>query len=257
MADSLKAVFTPEAIVRLEAHAGPDHPLQERQSAQSMLKMLVVRGGERRTRESHLLRATRAAWESYLDAALAGGLLEGRGGKDRLERFRQGHPDQIWAALAECMAYWYFAGHLGFRVAPIEPGQAKTPDFALTLPDGSEVAIEVKAPISLSGDDGFNIVGYAQIAAKRMQGAIPQFSRDAANLLVLVPRFTWPLWTARSELVSAFYAQEVLRSNYDPELGEMIGPMRLEVATNGLFLRRREQGSPPAYRRNRRQSLRS
>src|SRR5262249_18476950 len=59
-------------------------------------------------------RARRAAWEAYLDAAIACDVIN----HGRLARLRSVPDDDFRAAMAECLAVWFFAGRLGWTVLP-------------------------------------------------------------------------------------------------------------------------------------------
>ena len=57
-------------------------------------------------------RAERAAWDTYLAAGFACGLLDGEHGSDVLARLTGIDDDNFRLAMAECMVAWFFAARL-------------------------------------------------------------------------------------------------------------------------------------------------
>lgn len=236
--DSIKTVFTPAARTRLELRTTPGRAWQDRELARQILWTLSGRCTVRDMDRFEFRRAVHAAWETYLDAGFAGGLFEGVAGQDRLQRMRSGDPYQVWGGMAECLAYWYFAGRLGLRIKPVGLKAQRSPDFQLELPGGKTVMVEVKAPVLLSRDGGGWVEAFSGAVLERMRDAVGQFSRGDANLLVCVPRFSVPIWTSRKSAVAVFYAQSVLRAYINQETGAAIDKPKAAVSYAGAFLKR-------------------
>src|SRR5437870_2373189 len=75
------------------------------------------------------LRARRAAWEAYLDAAAACDVIN----HGRLARLRGVPDDDFRTAVAECLAVWFFAGWLRWNILP-QPLTSGRP-FELRIPN--------------------------------------------------------------------------------------------------------------------------
>ncbi len=70
-------------------------------------------------RKVRVLRARRAAWETYLDSADACGLLD----VDLLARLRGRDDDDFRGAIAECLSAWVLSTCLGYRLTPRPAGR--------------------------------------------------------------------------------------------------------------------------------------
>src|SRR5215470_14819268 len=93
-------VFTPEVITKLRQIRSPSDRLQNRLA-------IIAAGGLNPSQLNRELRAYKAAWEVYLTAAFAIGLLEGEHGKELRARLTGSDDDNFWPALSECFVAWY------------------------------------------------------------------------------------------------------------------------------------------------------
>jgi hypothetical protein len=91
-------------------------------------------------------RASLAAWDTYVEAASACGLLNGVAGADIIARLRSINDDDFRSAMSECMACWFLAGKLGFHVTGAATTSAgRLPDLRAQKGDW-DLVVEVKAP---------------------------------------------------------------------------------------------------------------
>lgn len=106
-------VFTPEVVASFAATLDGATPL-----AKARYEILTAHGpfpaADRPAYWLRHLRAQRAAWEAYIDAAAATGVLD----EDVTQRFRGRNDDNIRSAHAECLAAWFFAGKRGYALTP-------------------------------------------------------------------------------------------------------------------------------------------
>lgn len=142
--DWLATVFTREVLNRLSAEANPSWRLENR------IRVLTAHGplpvDDPMATSVRYWRAQRAAWDAYVSAAAACGVLDGTGGADVIARLASADDDQFRSAMAECMACWFLAGKLKMHVRPRPSGAVgKVPDLLVTAPEG-DMTVEVKAP---------------------------------------------------------------------------------------------------------------
>ena len=91
--DQLRSIFTPDVIRRLQKRLSqPFRHEDERERLLTRLNILTVRGEISRSTPGHIQhavkvwRAYKAAWDTYLHAAYACGLLSGKNGVDIIGR---------------------------------------------------------------------------------------------------------------------------------------------------------------------------
>lgn len=197
---ALETVFDEDFIRRLRRKAGQtgDKKLQLRY--QVLLASGPLPDDPVMARHVRIRRAQKAAWEAYLDAAAACGLLDA----DLMGRLRDFSEDNARGAMAECLACWLLAGRLRLAVQPRPPGRDGCRlDLRVTDRDGFNV--EAKAPArelpegtrTWSGND-------ADVLVECLKEANRQFTDDTANLLVIVPVLRTPVAMERDQLVEAF-----------------------------------------------------
>jgi hypothetical protein len=224
-------VFTDDVIATLSQAAANRPQLRYR------LEVLTARGAYPPdcpdAARVMMLRAHRAAWEAYLDAAASSKLLD----EDLLSRLR-GIDDTIFrSAMAECLACWYLAGTLGLRVEGRGEGRpGKLPDFRVIEASG-EVTAEVKAPYqeppqnrTWSGDG-------TDLLAATIDEANRQFAKERRNLLVLVPSLTIPVASIRYQAIKAFFGEYKIVVPIDREGGQPPAPIRTEFFPEGKLLK--------------------
>jgi hypothetical protein len=145
-------------------------------------------------------RVHRAAWEAYLDAADACGLLT----DDMVEALRSWDADQFRGALGEARICFYLAGKRRYRVEPRPPGRGtRVLDMHVKAPN-TDFNVEVKAPFI-----GHHSLEYKipELLVSKLEAANQQFDVGACNVLALAPDFTWKLVNDRLVLVKAFIGQ--------------------------------------------------
>ncbi|MCC6751551.1 MAG: hypothetical protein IT371_28120 [Deltaproteobacteria bacterium] len=161
MSGAFERVFSPAVIERFAQRLDFVTPaLRERYDA-------VTASGPypsepSRARRLRIWRARRAAWEAYLDAADATGLLD----DDLVARLTGDDEAGFRSATSEAMACWVLAGKLGLQVQPRPPGRKRRLlDLAAEGTVGT-FRVEVKAPTEVpipesgvwSGDDSAVLV---------------------------------------------------------------------------------------------------
>jgi len=100
-------------------------------------------------------RARKAAWEAYLYTSFACGLFEGNRGIDLRQRLASRGDIEFLAAMAECIACWFFAGKQKLQFLADAPGRnGRNLDMQVII-DGPDVGVEVKAPYREPPTNGF------------------------------------------------------------------------------------------------------
>ena len=129
--------FYSAVITRLQSIRSPSEYLQSRLA-------ILAAGGLNPSRLNRELRTFKAAWEGYLTAAFAIGLLDGTHGRDLRARLTGDDDNSFLSAMSECFAAWYLAGRR--RLIPRPVGQQRhCLEFLIERPDGN-INVEVKAP---------------------------------------------------------------------------------------------------------------
>lgn len=182
-----------------------------------------------------ILRARRAAWEAYVDAAAATGVLD----VDVISRFR-GFDETGWrSAYSECLAVWLFAGKLGLEVTPRPPGRrAKNLDMLVKHRIG-DLHVEVKAPRADVPASGVHTGDDADLLVDALKTANAQFEEGRANVLVVVPELRVELRADRYQLLRAFIGEHA--TTVDPPRRGDVGPAVVEEVflPRGRFVRPR------------------
>lgn len=200
------------------------------------------------------LRAQKAAWDAYLFTAFACGLFHGERGEDVLARLRSRADEDFRAAMAECLACWFFAGHMQLPLDPVAEGRSERNLDMRVLVDDQEVGVEVKAPFRERPEGAWS-GGESDKIAQAMQSANRQFRDDQPNILVLVPELRVPLHRHRDQLLRAAYGSSRLFVPINLETGETENPFEDFVADGQFLNRERPGGKPlkpdglPGYRR--------
>jgi hypothetical protein len=240
--DILLEIFPVELRRKLRSIASPNKQLLQR------LEILEASGPEPtdpiwQERLSHW-RKRKAAWETYLTAALAIGLFKGSQGRDLRARLRSPDEENFRSAMAECMAAWFLAGRLGLGLDSRPQGRKGRPlEFLIRLSDG-DIYAEVKAPFREIvenvwwGDD-------SDLLQKAMKSANKQFQSDARNLLIIVPRLRLNVFSFRGQLTHAFFGDLVTRIPINKRTGEQAGPIRTAFQPSGHFLNPRLPSGKP------------
>jgi hypothetical protein len=237
--DPLRAVFSRDIVERLRNTSNPSKQLLHR------IAILEASGpppsDPRRARTLRYLRARKAAWDTYLYAAFACGFFEGEHGLDLQARLRGRDDDVFRAAMAECLACWFFAGRLKLRVEPRPLGRkGKTLDLLVKLPEGS-ITVEVKAPYKESPASGSWVGDDSSVLQRSLEDANKQFPQHGRNLLVIVPRLRTPVFTCRNQLIRAFYVTEKIVVPVNPQQSLQDPPFWLENLPEGKFLQTTSQ----------------
>src|SRR5258705_7365821 len=100
------------------------------------------------------LRARRAAWEAYAQAAKCCGMLDGDCGKILRSRFASREAHDFRSAMSECMTCFVLASKMNLPVNEQAAGRgAKRLDMSTVLL-GLDVGVEVKAPLQKRPESG-------------------------------------------------------------------------------------------------------
>ncbi len=201
---ALGDVFPPDVVAAFAARIGTATPL-----ARHRYNVLTAHGpfptDDGEVFRLKRLRAERAAWEAYLDAAAATGLLDA----DLVERMRSDVDHNIRSARAECLASWFFAGKRRMRITPRPRGRgASVLEFRVEH-DATPFNVEVKAPFvarpgnTWSGNDA-SVLEACFLEAQR------QFDHGTANVLVIVPQLRVSVTEHRRQFVEAFIGHDLL-----------------------------------------------
>jgi hypothetical protein len=175
--------------------------------AEQFLRVLTAHGPSPSNPEKAELlremRAKRAAWEAYLEAADVCGLLD----QAMIQDLRSFDADQVRGALGEARACWFLAGKQRLGVSPRPPGRgAKRLDMHVCSPV-AEFRAEVKSPFLGSDRE---MIRCGPLLESKLDEANKQFARGVCNVLVLAPEFRDSLFNRRMRLVNAFIGKEVL-----------------------------------------------
>lgn len=224
----LNSVLDEGVIERLKSVAQPTEQLKHR------IEILSICDSKGRKSSLH---AWKTAWADYLAAASTCGMFDGDDGKELLSRLRGRDDDGFRSAIAECFACWFFAKRLQLAVFPRPHGRpGKRLEFGVQLPTGL-ACVEVKAPYRKppqsrvwSGDD-------ADKLADSLDQANKQFSKDATNILVIVPRLRTRVCAARYQLVRAFLGETKITVPIDTDTGASVGPAEAKFFQEGKFLK--------------------
>jgi len=198
------------------------------------------------------LRAERASWEAYVDAAAATGLLD-----DDLRGRLCGFDEAGFrSALSECLACWLFAGKLGLKVTPRPAGRrGQVLDLRVEHSAGP-FNVEAKAPRTAlpagttvwSGND-------AQALVACLKDANRQFAEGTTNVLVITPDFKVPVSSDRYQLVQAFIGEFALSFPVNVKTGAAAAEPKNVFLPRGSFVRSRgrrpdgQRDERPAYTR--------
>jgi hypothetical protein len=230
--EGLDSIITAEVIARWLHDAAPPELLRR-------IASLTARGAYPadpvlRDRVRHL-RARRAAWDVYVGAAASVGLLDA----DVAGRLKSAEPEQFRSAMAECETAWLLAGRLGVPLEP-RPAGRKTRQLELKATFGGlTFSVEVKAPALKGGPIEGGVVPPAAELGKALDEANSQFSKEGANLLVLVPDRAAAAGTMRWKLMTQFYGEPVVVWDVDRSTGRgVLGPGRADFRPNGKLLKR-------------------
>jgi len=190
------------------------------------------------------LRAQRAAWEAYIDAAFACGMFSNTEGNSLCAKLRGKDDESFRAAMAECMACWYLAGKLGLNVSPNPSGRKNCAlDFHIWTAD-EDVLAEVKAPYRERPEDGW-WGDDADILAQRLADANKQFEEGQRNLLILAPKLKSEVFASRKQLTNALFGHWVLEVPVDVRAPDAAQHVRHKFVQDGkLFARHRKDGQP-------------
>lgn len=152
------------------------------------------------------LRAQRAAWEAYLDAAAATGLLD----TEMTERMRSDVDHNIRSARAECLAAWFFVARRGVPITPRPRGRgASVLEFRVEHGSGP-FNVEVKAPFVERPTSGRWSGNDAEVLEACFLEAQRQFDHGTPNVLVIVPQLRVAVAESRMQFVEAFIGRTML-----------------------------------------------
>lgn len=189
-------------------------------------------------------RAIRAAWETYVGAALALGFFEGREGAALRRRLAGLADPDFRSAMSECLVSWFFAGRLGLKTTPRPPGRGSRILEMLVEHHLGEFKVEVKAPFVTppdrcwSGDD-------SDVLRRTLDEANKQFGADSANVLVVVPSLKVSAYAERGQLIRAFYGEEKIVIPIDPMIGAASEPPTNRFFPEGRFFYTGRPGGKP------------
>lgn len=240
--DTLKEVFPRDVRASFQSCRQPEPWEKER------LAVLEVGGpmpsSEWPQRRWRWLRARKAAWEAYLDAAFQCGLFEGTSGKELRARLTGRDESNFRSAIAECLTAWFLAGRLRLPLSPRPEGKGGRTLELLARGDGVDIHVEVKAPHrpittdTWSGDDGDLLQGALEAANR-------QFASSMANLLVIVPQLRLRIHEDRTILTRAFFGDYLPAIPLNPDTGKPVGEMFLHFRDSGHLLERHRPGGGP------------
>jgi len=237
--DPLRAIFTPEVLLRLRQHSPQDYHLVHR------LNVLEAAGPTPSEAETaHAItwrRVEKAAWEAYLQAAFACGLFDGESGAELRGRLMSPDYENFRSAIDECATAWLLAGVLRLKVTPRPGGTGSTRLEMRATYQGGEFSVEVKSPFrQLRLEPGVVHVGWGDDSGALVnciQEAGKQFSKGCANVLVIVPRFMLRVATNRRMILNAFYGQDTIHIPVDRTDGEPVGEPYIGFQPDGRLLK--------------------
>jgi hypothetical protein len=188
-------------------------------------------------------RAQKAAWESYLQGAMAAGLFTGELGNELSARLRNADADQFRSALAECLACWYFRARLKVPVERAVTQRGSRPSEIVVWLDEQRVFVEVKSPQWTKSNKSFG--GGTGILKRCLQDASKQLSGDNANIVFLAPEIWGRIFNHRNDLTRALLGESALRLHFDPETGDAVtSPTNVFVPEGRLLKRWGRDGRP-------------
>jgi hypothetical protein len=195
--DVLGDVFDDAVLNRLATLRGATTAQRERLAvltARDVLPETDPRSGQLR-----YWRAKRSAWDVYLTAAAAVGLLD----DDLKQRLGGDDDDGFRGAIGECLACWYLTGVPGLKISGRGQGRpGKLPDFHVVTPNG-ELTAEVKAPYEEPPRNATWSGDASDLVASVIDTANRQFGSDGPNLLILAPSLTFALSDMRYQAIKA------------------------------------------------------
>lgn len=251
ISDPLREIFSQEVMRHLLRHLPGDYHLAYR------LNVLGASGpapsDPRLAGDLELLRAEKAAWEAYLDAAFLHGFFEEESGSDL--RGRLGSPDyeQFRSAMDECATVWLFAGPLRLRPSPRPGGSNASKLEMLVHHAGGEFNVEVKSPFNqvepVPGVAHFGHGDDSEALSQCLEQAAKQFAKGQPNVLVIFPRFMLPVTTSRRMILNAFYGQDMIHIPIDKTTGEATGSPYVAFRQDGHMLKVRRSEGKPRYTR--------
>ncbi|MGC9455469.1 MAG: hypothetical protein ACP5HU_11500, partial [Phycisphaerae bacterium] len=138
-------IFTPAVLKKLEEQAARYPEVLNR------LEVLRASGpapsDRRKAKIVSALRAQRAAWEAYMQAAFICGFFEHADGTDLRNRLTAPDDANFRSAIAECMTCWYFAANRRWKVLRAGKGRGlSSTDMTVIPPNHDSISVEVKAP---------------------------------------------------------------------------------------------------------------
>ena len=231
--DCLREVFSPEAIAQLRAVRQPSEYLKRRLS-------ILAADGSRVSNQAlkhwlQWLRATKAAWDVYLEAAFASGLLGQNDSNDLLSRLVGVDDDGFRGGMAECMVCWFLAGKMGFQVTPRPAGKGRRVLEMSASADQSKFDVEVKAPFRPE-PEGVWVGDDSDLLAECLKQASDQFDNKTANVLFIVPRLRVSVFDLRVQLTKAFCVEEKITFAVDKRTGSICSPVETRLFPVGSFL---------------------
>jgi hypothetical protein len=239
--DPLRAVFTEDVIARLQSRQNPSEQLKHR------LKVLCT-DGQQPDLFAQRRRALKAAWDTYVHAGFALGLLDGEHGLELISRLTGVDDDSFRSGMSECLAAWYLAGPLRLTVEPRPEGRPGRPlEFVIRHPEG-DINVEVKAAYREMPTEGAFWFDDSDMLIAGLKDANKQFARGTKNLLVLVPQLTIPVTLDfRAPLEKAFIGETMITVQIDMGAGGPVGPVTYPYKERGYLTRSGKE--PPRYTR--------
>src|SRR2546421_1588007 len=171
----------------------PPNALEEwrRRPTAELIDRLIILGASGpypqdidKTSRIRRLRARRAAWEAYLQAAHYCGMFDGQCGKILRSRLASRNAHDFRSAMSECMSCFFLAGKMRLPLKVQAAGRgAKTLDMSTFLV-GVDVGVEVKAPLQKRPESAGWSGGESAKIDQAMEAANKQFSVDKPNILI-------------------------------------------------------------------------
>ena len=244
--DALASVFTAEVLAKLRRACRDSEELQFR------LEVLTACGpypsDPRKAERLRLRRARKAAWEAYVGAAYACGLLGGPRHDEIAGRLTSTNEEDFRSAMAECLACWFFTAKLGLAVRPADSvSSGKVPDLLVVL-DSQKIHVEVKAPFRKWTLEPFR-GGETDILQHRVEDAKQQLPEGGPNIVFLVPRLRGSICDFRYDLTHAVLGEHMIEVPINVETGDPAGPPRDTFQPRGLFLKLWGRKRSPHYTR--------
>jgi len=229
--DLLRDIFDDDVLNRLAALNGATASQRER------LAVLTARDRlpetDPRASQLRYWRAKRSAWDTYVTAAAAVGIVD----EDLKQRLTGEDDDNFRGAIGECLACWYLTGVLDMLISGRGKGRpGKAPDFHVVTTSG-ELTAEVKAPYEEPPRNATWSGDASDLVASVIDTANKQFSSDGPNLLVLVPSLTFALRDMRYQAIKAFYGEYKIVVPINRR-GDKPFESRSEFFAQGKFLKR-------------------